>query len=239
VTDGNSWFSVDLENRTGTLSLHPGFSKLSAKAQLDLFLIGFNELMASAGHFDLHGAALSHVHASVLLVGATRTGKSTAALALVAAGWRYVSDDALLLSDENPVRARSFRHPFNVDPRLASHYPAIQSHFRGHEAEDGKRFLDVERAYPGQFLDSCVPSHLVFTRLSGRQQTRIDSLEAGEAMTRLIQQSPSLAFRGRHARAHLAVLARLMRQVRPFVLSAGKDARARPDILHERLAEVL
>lgn len=239
VTDGHSWFSVDLDDRSGVMALHPGFSTLSAKAQLDLFLIGFNELLASLNHFDLHGAALTHNGAGVLLVGGTRTGKSTAALALVAAGWRYVSDDALILSTETPVRVRSFRRPFNVDPELARHYSGIAAHFRGEEGEDGKRFLDVDRAFPGQFADACVPSHLIFTRLSGEGTTSVERLEPAEAMARLVRQSPSLAFRGRHARPHLDALARLVRQTRPFLLSAGRDARDRPDLLHERLTEVL
>lgn len=239
VSDGLSWFAVDLENGTGYLSLHPEFRTQPGKKQLSLFLVGFNELVADLGQFDLHGAAVATGDAGCLLIGPSGSGKSTAALAMVANGWAYVSDDALLLVDEKPVRARSFRQAFNVNPDLADHFPPIRNHFKGDLGEDGKRFLDASRAYPGRFRDECVLSRIAFTQLSSDDKTSLCEVKPAEALTRLIQQSPSLAFRRRHARRHLDVLRGLVQQTRSFLLTAGQDARENPDILHGHLAAVL
>ena len=59
VTDGASWFYLDLQQNRGILVIDPAFSARPAKARLDLLLIGLNEWLATRGWFDLHAAALA------------------------------------------------------------------------------------------------------------------------------------------------------------------------------------
>jgi hypothetical protein len=236
VTDGDSWVKTDLSKGRARLSIHPSFIDQPVRQRLSLFLIGLNELLGTRGRFDLHGAALVRPGKAILLIGPSRSGKSTAALSLVANGWNYVSDDALLLVDAAPVQARSFRRAFNVDAELVDRFPEIADHFEGETGDDGKRFLNIDQAFPGRFIESCVPTQIVFTQVSGERETTVRALPAVVALTRLIEQSASLAFRTRHARRQLETLKRLVDQAPAFLLSAGRDARERPEVLHRRLA---
>ncbi len=239
VTDGASWFYLDLQQNRGILVIDPTFSARPAKARLDLLLIGLNEWLATRGWFDLHAAALVREETGLLLVGGSGTGKSTATLALASAGWNFLSDDAVLLADETPVRVLSFREPFNVDPCLALHYPEIAVHLAGPpDPETGKRFLDLVRALPGRHAPACVPRSIFFTAISDRPGTRIEPISSVDALARLVAQSPSLAFRGDVARAHLDVLRRLVAQVSCFELAAGRDVRDAPAILADRVSAV-
>ncbi len=240
VTDGASWFYLDTRRNRGILVVDPGFPARPAKARLDLLLIGLNEWLATRGWFDLHAAALVRETTGLLLVGGSGTGKSTATLALVSSGWRFLSDDAVLLADEDPVRVLSFREPFNVDPRLADLYPEIADHLAGPpDPETGKRFLDLARALPGRHAPACVPNAILFTGIADRSRTRIEPVSSVDALARLVAQSPSLAFRSEFARAHMQVLRRLVSQAACFRLAAGRDVRDDPSLLADRVDAII
>src|SRR6266496_4601753 len=75
------------------------------------------------GLFELHsaGVACPDERNGVLIIGPSGSGKSTLTVQLAAAGWRYLSDDELLLSlARDEVEARGFRRFFAITENTAA-----------------------------------------------------------------------------------------------------------------------
>jgi hypothetical protein len=240
ITDGASVFVVQPNQRAGTLYLHRSYRNMPLRVQLNLFLIGLIELLASCGYYDLHAAALVHEDKGYLFVGEPGSGKSTTALTLVRQGWHYISDDAVLLQDQpGAIKALSFRKTFNIDAHLTNYFPEIRHHLLGPvTADNPKRFLDVEHVYGNRFRPACIPSRLIFTTLSSEVGTTLVPLSSTEALVGLIKQSPSLAFRRNQASPHLEMLKRLAEQASAYRLKAGQDVYRAPERLADRLSDI-
>lgn len=240
ISLSDSWFSIDARRPEGVLCIHPGALTDDAKSVRDLVLIGINELLAKFGLFDLHAAALAWSGVGLLLVGGSCSGKSTTAVALACRGWDYLSDDAVLLRSGEPVAVHGFRTVFSVDPRLAEHFPELRAGLGALiDADTGKHLLDTRAAFPGQHVEETVPTRLVFTSISDAAKTVLEPLDPGRALTLLVQQSPSLAFRRRHARQQMALLGKLVRQGQSFALRAGRDVREDPARLEPLISDAV
>lgn len=174
------------------------------------------------GLFELHSAAVAEPSSGsgVLIVGPSGSGKSTLTYQLANAGWSYLSDDEILLSvDEGTVEARGFRSFFAL--KQAAGF-ALKNVFE-----------------PSDVFSVARPSHvsprwLLFTAISGRQQTRLHKLSQPEAMTRLIRACPWATYDTSIAGANLELLSLLARQAIAFDLAAGTDL-----LEHGRAAELL
>jgi hypothetical protein len=240
ICDANSWFLIDAGRAHGVLCLHPRTLFDQSKSKLDVILIGLNELLAQFGLFDLHAAALVRHEVGLLLVGGSCTGKSTTAVALACQGWSFLSDDTVLLRSTEPVAAHGFRTVFSVDPQLAEHLPELKGSLGAQvDSETGKHLLDMRSMLPHQYANECVPNRLVFTSIGNAAETVLQPLEPGKAMTLLMQQSPSLAFRRRYAQEQIALLGRLVAQSQNFMLCAGRDVHENPRQLEPLIADVV
>lgn len=187
------------------------------------------------GLHDLHaaGAVEPTGGAGVLLVGASNSGKSTLALRLARAGWRYLSDDLLVLHEEGEgrIRARGLRRLFAVSaPTLAGcDLPRLEEALGSPVNSDpDKRRLDPAVVFPGGRAASCEPRAIYFPVITGEAASRVEALGQAEVMTRLLKLCPWASFDAA-ARDHLAFLGRLARQARGYVLRAGRDVLADPD----------
>ena len=162
------------------------------------------------GMLEIHSAGMIHPESErcVLIIGSSGTGKSTLALALARAGWPYLSDDQLLLSlVGNEVEARGFRSYF-----------ALRN-------ENGtlKTCFEPDSVFPTQRRQRAVPGVLLFIRLDGERETRLDKLEQLPTMMRLIRACPWATYDTSVAEANMAVLGALARQTIAFDLYAGRD----------------
>jgi hypothetical protein len=163
------------------------------------------------GLFDLHSAGVVSPESGkgVLIVGRSGSGKSTLALQLVMAGWPYLSDDELLLSlSDGAVEARGFRSFFAVSTSASEQF---------------KTCFEPERAFGSQRRELASPGVILFTRLSGEQQSQLSKLTPSETMMRLIRACPWATYDTAIAGANLEVLSALARQASAFDLSAGRD----------------
>jgi hypothetical protein len=180
------------------------------------------------GLYELHAAGLvAPKGAGLLAVGPSGSGKSTIATQLAAAGWRYLSDDTLLLSsDGGEVSARALRRVFAVaEPTLAT---GVIGGFEARLEEPApfdplKRRFEPQEVFPGGFAASCVPRVLVFPSVSGGRESRARRLTQAETMSRLIRMCPWACYDKPAAGAHLAALALLARRAAGFELFAGAD----------------
>lgn len=167
------------------------------------------------GLFDLHSAGIVEPESEkgVLIIGPSGSGKSTLALQLVTSGWPYLSDDELLLSMVNGVvEARGFRNFFALSQ----------------ENEVFKQCFEPGAAMGAKRSDRAIPGLLLFTSLSGEQNSQLHKLTQSETMTRLLRACPWATYDTSIAAANLAVLSTLARQASGFSLSAGRDLLA-PD----------
>ena len=164
------------------------------------------------GVFELHSAAMVHPESDrgVLIIGPSGSGKSTLALQLASAGWPYLSDDELLLSlVDGKVEAQGFRSFFAV---------------RGAAAANGfKTCFEPEAVFASGRRLKASPGVLLFTSVTGQEQTRIDRLTQAESMARLIRACPWATYDTSVAGANLGLLSVLARQTSAFDLHAGRD----------------
>lgn len=171
------------------------------------------------GLFDLHSAAVVEPETGdgVLIIGPSGSGKSTLTFQLATAGWSYLSDDGVLLSideevGERRVGARGFRSFF-----------AMRELAGTAERFAFKNVFEPGDVFSSRRVSQVVPRWLLFTSISGQQETRVAELSQAETMTRLIRACPWATYDTSIAGANLDLLSRLARQVKAFALAAGKD----------------
>ena len=181
------------------------------------------------GLYVLHAAGVVEpaTGAGVVVVGNSNSGKSSLTIRLAGAGWRYLSDDMLVLAEENGlIDAWALRRIFSVSSASLAH-----SGLSGVEAalgapvnsDPGKRKLEPRIMFPDSFVESCRPRVLLFPTLTGEAESRVEKLSSGAAMTRLIRQCPWASYDAGTAREHLRVLGLLAKQSFSYSLDAGLD----------------
>jgi hypothetical protein len=225
ITDGHSIFRIEPWSEIGMVYIHPSFTKKTLASKYNFFLIGLTYLFSCQGLFDLHGAALANPEIGYLFLGESNSGKSSIALSLVHQGWRYASDDSLLLkSNGKSVGVLSFRKSFYIDPAAASKYLELDSHFSiENDMDSCKRFLDLDQMYPNQFQPSIVPKVLIFSKITPDKKSVLQSVTKGQALANLLKQSVSIFFNRQVVNEHLDILKRLVQQTDCYQLLAGRD----------------
>ena len=225
ITDGTSTFAIDHKAGIGRLAFHSSFRDKSPLAKSNFFLVGLVHLFAPCGYFDLHGAGLINGGNGCLFLGPSGSGKSSLALNLVKKGWRYASDDALLIdSTKMDVCVLSFRKQFYVDPALAGRFPELDHEINHHgQNESEKYFVDLGKVWPNQFQPRFVPKKTLFCHVSGERFSRIKPISKKDALLRLLPQSASIFFNQPFAQQQVAVLKRLIEQTECYQLEAGLD----------------
>lgn len=182
------------------------------------------------GLYVLHAAGVvePETGAGAVVVGNSNSGKSSLTIRLASAGWRYLSDDMLVISGEadGACEAYALRRIFSVSAESLA-----GCHLSGLEAALGapansdptKRKLEPGITFPGSFVESCRPRVLLFPTLTGEAASRVAKITPGEAMARLIRQCPWASYDTGTAREHLRVLGMLAKQSDSFTLDAGRD----------------
>ena len=181
------------------------------------------------GLFELHGAGLVEPESGggLLFVGPSGSGKSTLATQLASAGWRYLSDDSVLLHARGPrVEALALRRQFAVtEPTVAAgllggfeellHEPA--------PFDPLKRRFEPQEVFPEGFSESCDPRAVFFPVVTHEPGSSSRRLSQAETMRGLIRMCPWACYDRGAAAEHLSVLAALARQAAGFELRAGTD----------------
>lgn len=186
------------------------------------------------GLYQIHGAGLvtPDRKACALFLGASGSGKSTLTALLASRGWLYLTDDALLLTQEGDlVHARGIRRFFAAsETTLASCSLQHLSQALGAPmlSDPHKRRLEPLVAFPDQFISSCVPKTLFFASITGRDRSEVQSTTRTDTMARLIRSNPWASYDSSTARDHLQVLNRLTNQCSALYLRAGLDVLSDP-----------
>jgi hypothetical protein len=253
-TDGENYY---FEVCDSLIHIHPPASRLAevwfgatTRARLSrslssVLLYAVQSALRRCGLLQFHGAAVIEPvsGAGFLFAGDSGCGKSTLALQMAAAGWLYLSDDNLLLGRvEDSAMAYALRCDFAVvessirTDASAQLLAALGAHL---ENDESKVRLDPTRAFPESFAASCTPRALFFPQIVNEQQSRIEKLSQGAAMSRLITHCPWAAYDAAVAHEHLHVLSLLVKQSSAYELFTGRDLLEDPQSVANFLASHL
>lgn len=206
-----------------------------------LTLWSLNLFLREHHFFPLHAAALTRNGAAgFIATGASGSGKSTLACNLLREGWKFLSDDTVLLHPgAEGVDVYAFRTNFSLREDSRALFPDLLSHGRERPTGERKHWVPVRALYPELAADRCTPRVLLFPELSDREESRLTPVSPVEALHCLVGQSALVRFRRDWAEEHLALLVRLTHQAQSFKLEAGRDLLEHPSRSHHLVAPLL
>jgi hypothetical protein len=205
-------------------------------ARINLMVYMLEISLRRLGLYQLHGAGLvpPGLNAAVLILGSSGAGKSTLTALLASQGWSYMTDDALLLSDDGGmINARGIRNFFSASEATlesCSLQRLTAALGRTMLTDPNKRRLDPTVAFPDSFISSCLPRALFFASITGEAASRILPITQAETMNRLIRSNPWTSYDSFSARHHLRVLNRLATQCSAYSFCAGRDVLDDPSL---------
>jgi hypothetical protein len=170
----------------------------------------------------VHAGAVGDDRGGVLLAGAGGSGKTTVALAALAGGMRYVSDDYLLLHTHPEPVAWNLFATAKLDAGHLARIPELASaaSISPDPVPDEKWVLDVPHAFPGALAQTLPIRAIVVPRISGGRC----ALRPASAGAALLALAPSTAFQMPYDDgAVVSSLATVARSVPAFVLDVGDD----------------
>ncbi|MFQ3582018.1 hypothetical protein J8C06_09955 [Chloracidobacterium validum] len=191
-------------------------------------------LLRRLGWFELHGGACVHTGRGYIFVGASGSGKTSAVLGLLEAGWDYVSDDALLVRQvfsnqaavDGAVSAlyvRAGRALFSVTTDGLRRFPHLQPHAERRLQHVEKWIVDPAAIWSGRHEPVAQPDFLFFCQLRDAEETQLQPLPMADALARLMVSTPWLALDRDTAEAHLATYRKLIESCYSFTLLMGRD----------------
>lgn len=202
---------------------------------VNAFSYGLQAALRRAGVFDVHGAgAVDPVSGSgALFVGASGSGKTTLTLRLTETGWRYLSDDMVVLREtDNIIAAEGLRRLFAVSNKsvVGSSRGRLTAALGPPVASDpNKRRLEPEAVFPESRAESCRPRTLFFLSVVDEDKTTIVEIKPQAAMLQLMRHCPWATYDAYTAPDYLRMLARLANQCRSYELLAGRDLLLEPE----------
>lgn len=179
------------------------------------FLLGFHKL------FLLHSSCVAKDSEAVLFPGQSESGKSTLSLSLVRSGFKYLSDDDIILKQRGKyIECLSFLTPVKIKDGLIKYFPEIKNKDLKGVAKGQKNKVDIHRIFPGSFQDKAIPRLIIFPKFNKKSMTRIMPLSKQEAMQRLMTEEFRI-FRGQYehiSRRYFRILSKLINQVKTYQL---------------------
>jgi hypothetical protein len=190
-------------------------------------------LLNRQGKALVHAAAVAPVSGPAwLLVGDTHAGKTTTTVNLITAGWKYLSDDHVVLSDASSgdvtaIVAEGWPRTFHLDDGWFSGIPG------GTRTDTDPRTLA-----PTQWRSCAILGGLLFPTVVRSSPTRLEPLSQADALVLLLRQSPWLVADHKAAPTILGLLKRAA-QLPARRLFLGMDTFRDPALLLQCLAPLL
>jgi hypothetical protein len=152
-----------------------------------IFPMLFSVLSGSLGLVELHAACVTRDQHGLVLIGPSRSGKSTLAMALIASGFRFLSDDRVFCSlKQDNLLAWGLPKPLKLRREAATWF----DEFRDREPTDiqnGERVFhhEPDRQFRGERSSECEPRALVFLERQQSSCFEIARMRRSEARTRI------------------------------------------------------
>lgn len=192
-------------------------------------LLAVHMMLREHGFMPLHGAGVGYRGQGVIVTGSSGSGKSTLAYRLVRSGWRFLTDDSLLLRVERAgprgdrVVMRAGRGRFGFTAETLDLHPELHDAAEPQRTDPSKASIDLADVYPGQRAAVLAPCLVVAPQIVDAPTSRFERLSATEAFFVLAEQSALLRLRRAWTEAHHDLLRRLVQQAPTFQLFAGHD----------------
>ncbi|WYL93490.1 MAG: hypothetical protein HEQ35_06085 [Gloeotrichia echinulata IR180] len=224
------------------------------------FYLALNELLKKEGLYGLHAAALEKDGHGFLFPGFSGSGKTTCCISLLNNGYRYISDDHILLRENNagfdilnfPIRLdnRIFLESFfqenhnrtgiatlNATKKTITFFPQLTAAKGYPYQEEDKRFFFVEDISPYPPADSSKVNYIIFPKILDYPKSYLEHLPKSRALEELLPQS-LLVFDQDIARKHFHFLSRLVEKSECYRLHFGEDVLEFPQLIDTLLANI-
>ncbi|MFZ1639830.1 MAG: hypothetical protein WAV07_00025 [Candidatus Contendobacter sp.] len=218
------------------------FSQRSYALQ-QLFGYAVSHAFARQGGAIVHGAAFALDHRAVLTLGLSRAGKSTLSALALRAGARVVSDDTLLVGQDQDghTRVEALREEMYLREPTQTLLPAaLQAGLQPTTISGEHRWI-LDRSMAASFTRSIRPSLVLSTKVDRRLAvTRIQPMAKTDVLAELIRAASPLFLSPRYPverAALLPVLMSLALRAPGFRVRLGRDLFAAPDATFQRLLD--
>lgn len=169
--------------------------------------------MASLGGAVLHSAAIASGSGAgtdpcgVLIAGPSGSGKSSSALACLARGMGFTSDDYVIVEGGALPRVHMAYSTAKVVRKSLERFQVFKSHFDNLDRGDEKPMLFVHQFAPAAIRTSFLPVAIVLPRVAHRDRTVFAPMPAAAMLRALAPSSLMLLpFAGARAFGHIAAL---------------------------------
>jgi hypothetical protein len=201
-----------------------------------LLTVTLMELLKRRCLFPVHASAACRDGSAVLFAAKSGSGKSTAALALLLAGWRLLGDDLLFLrEDGSELQALAFPDEIDASPRTIARLPELGPLERWPTLSGyPKRQLPPQQLRPGAVALEATTRLVLVPHVVDAPGHALEPLSPDELLLELLPNvlltEPSLAQR------QLDLLARLSSTVPAFRLAFGGDLSRLGETVEDALA---
>lgn len=202
-----------------------------------LLTLTLMELLKRHSLFPVHAAAACRGGAAVLFAAESGSGKSTAALTLLLAGWQLLGDDLLFLREEGPsLYALGFPDEIDASPETIARFPQLGPAGRWPSlAGYPKRQLQPQRLRHDAVTLKAAPRLVLVPHVVDQAGNALEPIGPDELLRELLPNvlltEPALAQR------QLDLLARLARSATAFRLAFGRDLGGLGTLVGEALAQ--
>ena len=212
----------------------PAARRLASHAVFTLCLV---ELLRARQRFNLHAAALSARGAGLLVAGSSGAGKSTLTVALLRAGFAFMSDDTcFLVRRRGGITVVPLPDAIDVTDTTIGFFGELAPLLHD-PVPDGslKRQLHPESIYDVAYGGPCTAGVIVFPDRMRAAESRLEPMAAAEA---LLELTPNLLLTAPlRAQEHLEILADLVRTSSCYRLLAGTDFTRQAQLLGDLLQQ--
>jgi len=205
---------------------------VSSAKVVQLISHALSPALRRCGVFEIHSAGVIPPGCSraMMILGPSGSGKSTLSSRLAKCGWRYLSDDILLLQDcGKSLKVGAFRRFFALTAETLAAVDLPQE-FLNESSEVVKERITPQEHFDSDPIEQATPGYMIFTHVTREPQSRVVSLNSAEAMTRLLRLCPWASYDEPTSEEHLRILARLANTTSAFALHAGTDILNEPTL---------
>ena len=187
------------------------------------------------GVFEIHSAGVippGHDKA-VMFAGPSGSGKSTLTSQLARSGWRYLSDDILLLQNcDSEIKVRPLRRFFALTDETIEAVKLSNVVVRDSPGALKARITPQDH-FDSDPIEEAEIGSIIFPNITGELRSRLLRLTPAQAMTRLLRLCPWTSYDKPTSAEHISLLAHLSNSASAFVLNAGTDILNEPEVAAE------
>ena len=214
---------------------------LSSAKVAQLICHALSPAMRRCGVFEIHSAGVIPPGRTMamMILGPSGSGKSTLTSRLAKCGWRYLSDDVLLLLDSGiDLKVGAFRRFFALTAETLSAVDLPQG-VLNESSGAAKETIIPREHFDSDPIEQATPGYMIFTNVTREPRSRLVSLASAEAMTRLLRLCPWASYDKPTSEEHLRILARLANTTSAFALNAGTDILNEPTLAADLIQQTI